>query len=98
MAAVRAIGEFEPEQEQWTQYSERLGHYFTANGITDEEKNKAVLLTVIGRVMYKLLRNLIAPETVDGISYGEIVDGLSRHYFPQLSEIVRRYEFNSRSR
>ena len=57
-------------------------------------KKKAVLFTLMGRATYKLLRNLTAPETVDGISYSDIVDALSRHYCPQPSEIVKRCEFN----
>ena len=37
-ASIGAIGEFDPAQEQWTQYRERLSHFFTANGIVEGEK------------------------------------------------------------
>jgi len=45
---IGPIGEVGPAQEQWTQYTERLSHFLTANGITEEERKKAVLLTVMG--------------------------------------------------
>ena len=39
--------EFDASREDWTQYSERLSHYFTANGITDAARKKVILLTVV---------------------------------------------------
>ena len=95
---IGPIGEFDPAQEQWTQYTERLSHFLTANGITEEERKKAVLLTVMGRRAYKLLRNLIAPKTVDETTYSSILEAMKLHYCPQPSEIVKRFEFNSRFR
>ncbi len=35
-----------------------LGHYFTANDITNAGKQRAILLTVCGSKAYNLLRNL----------------------------------------
>ena len=55
------MGEFEEGREEWTQYAERLGHFLTANGITDGDKKRAVFLSVIGPKAYKLLGSLIAP-------------------------------------
>ena len=48
-AAFGRIGEFEPEKEDWTSYVERLGHFFHANGIDDDDKKRSVFLSV--RVM-----------------------------------------------
>ena len=33
-----AVGIFDPAMEEWSEYSERLGHYFVANDITEAEK------------------------------------------------------------
>ena len=36
-------------------YSERLQEYFTANDIESAEKNKAILLSVVGAETYQLI-------------------------------------------
>ena len=45
---IGKISEFVPSKEDWTQYIERLEHFFVANEIDSAEKKRAVLLTVIG--------------------------------------------------
>ena len=35
---IGAVGESDAENEGWTQYAERLSHFFEANLIVDEEK------------------------------------------------------------
>ena len=54
------IGEFDEKQEEWTQYVEQLEHFYAANEIDNADKERAILLTVIGPTAYKLLRNLVA--------------------------------------
>ena len=44
-------------KEDWKQYIERLGHYFFTNELTDADKQKAILLTVVGAETYNLLHN-----------------------------------------
>lgn len=59
MALLGKIERFDPEQEDWPQYVERLEQFFEANEITGEEKEnkwRATFLSVIGPVSYKLLR------------------------------------------
>ena len=55
------IEEFVAGDDDWTSYEERLGHFFAANGITDAEKKRSVLLSVIGASAYKVLRSLVSP-------------------------------------
>ena len=52
-------------------------HSFTANGITDGEKKRAVFLSVIGATIYKTLRNNVSPEKPGDKTYAELVDKLS---------------------
>lgn len=40
MATFGTIGEFVEGNEDWTEYEERLGHFFNANGITEEAKKR----------------------------------------------------------
>ena len=61
MATIGRIEEFREDKEEWSQYAERLGHFFAANGITSNDKKRSVFLTVIGAKAYKQLRSLIAP-------------------------------------
>ncbi|MGH0165727.1 UNVERIFIED_CONTAM: hypothetical protein FKN15_000592 [Acipenser sinensis] len=48
MAMFGTITEFVEENEDWTEYVERLGHFFLANGITNEAKQCSILLCVWG--------------------------------------------------
>ena len=96
MATLGKVDEFDANKEEWSQYEERLSHFFLANGIDDAEK-KAVLLPVISAVTYKVLRNLLAPAKPGEKTYDELVATLSAHYSPPPSEIIR-FKFHSRFR
>ena len=98
IATIGRIQEFDSSKEEWPQYVERLGHFFTANGITTADRKKAVLLTVIGPTTYQLLRSLIAPDKPGNQSYANIVETLTNHFRPTPSEIIERYKFHSRFR
>ena len=77
---------------------ERLSHFFTANGITEAAKKRAVFLSVIGAASYKTLRNILSPAKPGDKSYAELVEKLSKYFRPAPSEIVERFKFHSRSR
>ena len=68
-ATLGRIGEYEPQKEDWTSYVERLGHFFHANGIDDDDKKRLVLLSVIGPVMVKMdPPKLVQPGTNSSIN------------------------------
>ena len=77
MATLRKVDKFDASKEEWPQYEERLTHFFQANDIDDAGKKRAVLLSVVGPVTYKLLRNLLAPAKPGEKTYGELVTKLS---------------------
>ena len=56
--------------------------YFVANGVTEAEQKRAVLLTVSGPSTYKLIRNLTAPEKPAEVAYSEIVALVKAHHTP----------------
>ena len=91
------VGPFDPAQEEWCEYAERLGHYFVANDIAAVEKKRAILLTAVGPGTYRLLKTLASPRRLDELRFVELVDLASKHYNPKPSPIVKRFEFNSRS-
>ena len=98
MALFGQVQEFDQDKEEWSQYVERLDQYFLANDIQDAAKKRAILLTVMGPIQFKLLKNIIAPAKPEEKTYKEIVDELKDHHNPQPSEIVQRFKFNTRVR
>ncbi|CAB4020384.1 Hypothetical predicted protein [Paramuricea clavata] len=73
-------------QEEWSQYIEQLEFYFEANGVDDEDKQRAILLSVCGSKTYKLIRNLITPNKPSEKTFAELVE----------LAIVQRFKFNTR--
>jgi len=43
-ATFGRVEEFDSKKEEWSQYMERLQHFFVANDIVDAEKKRAVFL------------------------------------------------------
>ena len=66
VVAIGKVNTFNPSQDKWPLYVERLEHIFVANGITDRAKKRAVFLSVIGASNYKLLSSLVAPVKPGG--------------------------------
>ena len=75
MATVGSLSEFVEEDGNWVEYIERLQHFFLANNIYDEGKQRLILLSVCGAKTYKLIHNLTTPRRlgdIDGNIGGEI--------------------------
>ena len=101
MASAGIIGivhNFNEEEDTWKAYIERLGHFFIANDIVTEQKQKAILLSSVGPKTYKLLGNLVAPRNPGDLPFKEIVETIQNHHNPRPSTIVQRFKFNSRVR
>ena len=63
MGSFGKLEEFYREQGHvWSQYIERLEHYFVANDIDNVDKQKAILLSERGSKTYKLMCDLFASE------------------------------------
>lgn len=87
---------FDATQEEWSEYAERLEHYFTANDIVIAAKRRAILLNVVGPATYRLLKTLASPDRVTDLTFERLVQLATSHYNPKPSPIVKRYEFNTR--
>lgn len=68
------------------------------NGIDDGDKQRAILISVVGPATYKLIRNLVSPDKPSSKTYSELKTLMKEHFNPKPSEIVQRYKFDSRSR
>ncbi|KAL5468918.1 hypothetical protein EMCRGX_G030070 [Ephydatia muelleri] len=92
------VGAFQEGQEDWTCYCERLEQFFQANGIDDEGKRRAVLLSVCGGPVYQLIRNLAAPGKPSDKSFSELEvrDGESVSQFvAELHKLSEHCDFEN---
>ena len=86
---------FNPDEDDWKSYVERLDQYFAANDITEAEKKRATLLSSVGADTYKLIRNLTTPNGPTSHTYKDITELVQEHYNSKPSTIVERFKFNS---
>ena len=84
-----AIVAFDPANDDWSEYVERLEHYFTANDIVEGDKQSTILLNAVGASTYRL-RSFVSPSKVTDFSFAELVEKAQVHF------IIKRYEFNTR--
>ena len=75
-------------------YTERTEQFFVANGITDDAKMVAVLLTVTGGKAYALLRNLLAPAKPPEKSFDILVKVMKDHLKLKPFVIAERFKFH----
>ncbi|KAB0801764.1 hypothetical protein PPYR_03950 [Photinus pyralis] len=98
LMSVGHIEPFNPENPaSWPVYADRLNFYLEANGITDDVRKRAVLLTMCGAETYEIVKSLLSPELPRNKSYEEIIEVLDKHFTPKPSEIVERYFFYRRN-
>ena len=74
-----------------------MKQYFISNDVTDEKKQTAIFLTVIGNETYSLLRNLLAPESPVGKTVKRLSETLIYHLKLQPIIIAERYKFYCRN-
>uniref|UniRef100_A0A1X7VAB1 Retrotransposon gag domain-containing protein n=1 Tax=Amphimedon queenslandica TaxID=400682 RepID=A0A1X7VAB1_AMPQE len=98
MSAHGKMGTFDSAREPWISYAERLNFYFLANGITEDETQKAIFITIVGTQTYSLLKSLLQPQTPRTASLDEMKSALEAHISPKPSSILQRYEFYTRIR
>ncbi len=99
MAMHGTMSEFKPGgKESWNTYTERLDHYFTANGVTDAAQKRAILLAVRGAATYKLMKSLTDADSFKTTSYAGFTQLVKDYHEPTPSAIVQCYKFNTRSR
>lgn len=95
---IGTLSAFDVKEQTWEEYCEILEQFFEANGIDDGDKQRAILISVVGPATYKLIRNLVSPDKPSSKTYSELKTLMKEHFNPKPSEIVQRYKFDSRSR
>lgn len=84
--ANQKIDTFDPSQETFTRYLQRVNIYFSAADVPDEKK-KFVFLNSLSRKHYTLLANLVSPDAPDTKTYQQLTEALSKHFQPKSSVI-----------
>ena len=75
----------------------KVEQFIVANEIDGaNNRDRAVLLSLVGSKVYKLLRNLTAPAKPSDKSYDELKTLLKPHYRPKRNVTTERYRFQSR--
>ena len=98
MAVHSSWAPFNPKEEDWVEYTDRLYYYFTANGITDNAKKRAILISCCGPATFHLMKTLVFPGQLNDFSFAQLVEKVKVHREPKVSVIVRCFQFNSRTR
>ena len=96
MALLGRIYLFDLKTGNVTEYIERVKQYFVTNGVTDEKKQTAIFLTIIGNKTYSLLKNLLAPESRAGKTVKTLSETLIDHLKSKPIIIAKRYKFHCR--
>ena len=80
---------------------QRVGYlyreYFVANKITEGQRKKAVLLTVIVSKAYGMLRNLLLPTKPVEKEFNGIIQVIQNHLILRPLIIAERFKFHQRS-
>ena len=97
-ALIGKVEDFDSKKEEWSQYEQRLEHFFLANEIEDAAKQRSILITVIGPGTLKVLRSLVHPAKPGEKTYAELLAALRAHFAPPPSMIVQRFKFHTRVR
>ena len=96
-ATLGQLEPFDPQVNNWVMYTERTEQFFIANGITDDAKMVAVLLTVTGGKVYALLRNLLAPAKPPKKPFDILVKVMKDHLKLKPLVIADRFKFHRRN-
>ena len=94
-AAVRRLEAFKEDNESIAQYLERVELFFKANEIA-AERRKAVFLSVIGRDIYSLLSNLLAPTKPAEMLLNVPMETIQKYFKPKKVVMAARYQFHQR--
>ena len=90
------IQEYQPENELFSAYLERVQLFFIANGVEDDKK-VPVFLSVVGSKTYSVLRNLVAPTLPQEKTLAQLVVILKSHFEPKPVIIAERFHFDKHS-
>ena len=89
---------FDASKENIDDFRHRFEFYCLANNIKDgdatqQNRKKALFLTLVGQATFAKLRDLASPREITEISLDEIMELLKAYYHPKTVEIEERFKF-----
>ena len=88
---IGSINEYSLE-EDWSLWVEPLEQYYLANEVP-QHKQVPLLLTLLGKDAYALLRNLCSPTKPSDLPLKRLIEILKNHLQPAPSIVMERYKF-----
>lgn len=86
----RNLTENRTKTNDWDEFLERIELYFEANNITDENKQKAILLTKIDAETYSIIKKVCAPKKPKETSLEDITIKMGNYVKSKVNETVLR--------
>ena len=95
-ASPRPAGGIEEYQAStdWQEYVERFEFSCFAQGITEDERKKALLLASVGQDAYANIKSVLSPLSPLNVAYKDLLEKLSAQFVPKRSVILNRFKFN----
>ena len=96
------LREFDASKENIDDFRQRFEFYCLANNIKDgdatqQNRKKALFLTLVGQATFAKLRDLPSPREITEISLDEIMELLKTYYRLKTVEIAERFKFFKRN-
>ncbi|KAI0983842.1 hypothetical protein GJ496_006737 [Pomphorhynchus laevis] len=79
--------------ESWSNYAEQLEHHFKSQGVEKDVQKKQFLLYWVGPESYQLINQLNAGQTIEDVSFAQILQLLTEHLVKPTHAIASRYDF-----
>lgn len=91
---------FEPykiDAEKFSQYRERFENFAEMKNIhRDPSMMKRTFLNCVGSEIYETIKAINAPESIDKLSYIQIVESLEKYLSPRPNSLIEQHRFLSR--
>ncbi|CAG5038941.1 unnamed protein product [Parnassius apollo] len=84
---------FDHKTSEWSIFYGKLTQFLRINNVTKEEIKSGILLTRLTDETYRLVRNLAYPNTVESLTYNELVQILNSHFKPKQCSFVDKANF-----
>ena len=86
--------QFDETAETFENYEERLMQFLAANKI-EQDRRRAVFLSVVGPKSFALLKDLISPQSFSDVSLANLLKVLKDFYMPKKNVLAERFTFRS---
>ena len=82
---------FDLEVKDWTEYTDRLSCYFTANGISENAKKHATLISCCGLATLHLMKSSVFPDPLTDFTFAQLMEKVQVYREPKTSTILRQF-------